>query len=122
MPKIIPVIASRHGPNRKHLYSIAVPVLHSCLLGFPRDRYPASPLARWWLRSSGCLSRLFRRRCIETNVVSEPFASNDCFSAPTVLALRKYATLCWLPRPQICLGIISLLLKYNMTIFQNCQL
>jgi hypothetical protein len=33
----------------------------------------------------------FRGRCIETNVVSEPYASNGCFSGYTVLALSKYA-------------------------------
>jgi hypothetical protein len=32
-------------------------------------------------------------RCLETNVVSEPFASNGCFSGSTVLALNKYATI-----------------------------
>jgi hypothetical protein len=31
-------------------------------------------------------------RCLETNVVSEPFVSNGCFSGSTVLALSKYAT------------------------------
>jgi hypothetical protein len=34
---------------------------------------------------------LSRRRCLETNVVSEPFASNDYLSGSTVLALNKYA-------------------------------
>jgi hypothetical protein len=29
-------------------------LLRACLLGFPRDRYPASPLARWLLPSNGC--------------------------------------------------------------------
>jgi hypothetical protein len=28
--------------------------------------------------------------------VSEPFASNGCFSGSTVLALSKYATMLWL--------------------------
>jgi hypothetical protein len=32
-------------------------------------------------------------RCLETKVVSEPFASNGCFSGSTVLALNKYATI-----------------------------
>jgi hypothetical protein len=32
------------------------------------------------------------RHCLETNVVSEPFASNGCFSGSAVLALSKYAT------------------------------
>jgi hypothetical protein len=32
-------------------------------------------------------------RCLETNVVSEPFASNVYFSGSTVFALRKYATI-----------------------------
>jgi hypothetical protein len=36
-----------------------------------------------------CLSS----RCLETNVVSEPFASNGYFYSSTVLALSKYATL-----------------------------
>jgi hypothetical protein len=27
--------------------------MRACLLGFPRDRYPASPLARWLLPSNG---------------------------------------------------------------------
>jgi hypothetical protein len=31
-------------------------------------------------------------RCLETNVVSEPFASNCCFYSSIVLALSKYAT------------------------------
>jgi hypothetical protein len=31
-------------------------------------------------------------RCLETNVVSEPFACNFCLSDSTVLALSKYAT------------------------------
>jgi hypothetical protein len=32
-------------------------------------------------------------RCLETNVVSEPFASNGCFSGSTVLAFSQYATI-----------------------------
>jgi hypothetical protein len=35
-----------------------------CLLGFPRGRYKASPLAHWWLPSSSCLSCLFHSRCL----------------------------------------------------------
>jgi hypothetical protein len=31
-----------------------------------------------------------RGLCLETNVVSEPYASNGCFSGSTVLALSKY--------------------------------
>jgi hypothetical protein len=87
----VPVITSRHEPRRKHHSSVAVPLLRSCLLGFPRDRYSASPLARRWLSSNGCL---FRGRCLETNVVSEPFAGNGCSCGTTVLALSKYATMC----------------------------
>jgi hypothetical protein len=39
-------------------------------------------------------------RCLEANVVAEPFASNSCFFGSTVLALSKYATvfLIWLDR------------------------
>jgi hypothetical protein len=36
---------------------------------------------------------LFLVRCLDTNIVSEPFATNGCFSDPTVLALNKYATI-----------------------------
>jgi hypothetical protein len=36
---------------------------------------------------------LFEGRCLERNVVSEPFANSGCFYGSTVLALRKYATL-----------------------------
>jgi hypothetical protein len=35
---------------------------------------------------------LLRRRCLETNGVSEQFASNVCFSGAIVFALNKYAT------------------------------
>jgi hypothetical protein len=38
-------------------------------------------------------SCLFRGSCLETNVVSEPFAGNGCFSGLAVLAFRKYATI-----------------------------
>jgi hypothetical protein len=37
---------SRHGPRTENT---ALLFLRACLLGFPRDRYPASPLARWLL-------------------------------------------------------------------------
>jgi hypothetical protein len=86
-------ITSRHGQVRKHHSSVAVPSLRSCLLGFTRDRFSVSPLARWWLPSNGCFSRLIRSRCLQTNVVSEQFAINGCFFGSTVLALRKCATI-----------------------------
>jgi hypothetical protein len=47
------------------------------------------------LPSNGCRSVVFRGRCLERNVVSEPFASNGCFSDSTVLAWSKYATVCF---------------------------
>jgi hypothetical protein len=34
--------------------------------------------------------------CLETNVVSEPFANNGCFCDSTVLDLNKYATILYL--------------------------
>jgi hypothetical protein len=34
-----------------------------------------------------------RSRCLEMNVVAEPFASKGCFSGSTVLALSKYDTI-----------------------------
>jgi hypothetical protein len=40
------LMSSRHGP---HTENTALLLLRVCLLGFPRDRYPASPLARWLL-------------------------------------------------------------------------
>jgi hypothetical protein len=39
-------------------------------------------------RRSFCL---FRGRCLETNYISEPFASDGCFSSSTVLSLSKYS-------------------------------
>jgi hypothetical protein len=41
-----------------------------------------------------CLFFLFRDPCLETYVVSEPFASYGCFSDSTVHVLRKYTTIC----------------------------
>jgi hypothetical protein len=41
------------------------------------------------LPRNGRRSVLFRGRCLEANVVSEPFARNGCFSGYTVLALNK---------------------------------
>jgi hypothetical protein len=38
-----------------------------------------------------CLPKL----CLETNVVSEQFASNGCFSDSTVHGSRKYANILW---------------------------
>jgi hypothetical protein len=35
-------------------------------------------------------------RCLETNVVSEPFANNGCFCGSTVLSLSNYATTLYL--------------------------
>jgi hypothetical protein len=40
------LISSRHGPRTENT---ALLLLRACLLGLPRDRYPASPLARWLL-------------------------------------------------------------------------
>jgi hypothetical protein len=45
------LISSQHGPRTGNT---AVLLLRACLLGFPRDRYPVSPLARWLLPSN-CL-------------------------------------------------------------------
>jgi hypothetical protein len=64
----VPVITPQHGPHRKHLSSVAVPLLRSCLLGFPCDCYSACLLERWLLLSNGCLSGLFRGRCIATGL------------------------------------------------------
>jgi hypothetical protein len=81
LPQTVPLITFRHRPRREHRSSVAVSLLRPRVLKFPRDRYSASPLACLWLSSYGCLSRLFRGLCLETNVVSEPFPSNSCFSA-----------------------------------------
>jgi hypothetical protein len=53
-------------------------------------------MERLWLLSYCCLSRSFRCRCLETNVVSEPFPSNSSFSSSTVIAFSKYATLLYI--------------------------
>jgi hypothetical protein len=44
------LVSSRHGPRTENT---ALLLLHALLLGFPRDCYPASPLARWLLISNG---------------------------------------------------------------------
>jgi hypothetical protein len=44
------LISSRHGPRTENTARL---LLHLCVLEFPRDRYPASPLARWLLPSNG---------------------------------------------------------------------
>jgi hypothetical protein len=43
------------------------------------------------LVSNGRRSLSVLRRCLETNVVSEPITSNICFSGCTALSLSKYA-------------------------------
>jgi hypothetical protein len=43
------LISSRHGPRTENTALLS---LRECLLGFPRDRYPASPLALWLLPSN----------------------------------------------------------------------
>jgi hypothetical protein len=43
------LMSSRHGPCTEN---IALLLLRACLLGFTRDRYPASPLARRLIRSN----------------------------------------------------------------------
>jgi hypothetical protein len=42
------LITTLHGPLAGNMFPI---LLRACLLGFPRDRYLASPLARWLLLS-----------------------------------------------------------------------
>jgi hypothetical protein len=56
-----------HGPSRKHLFQ-STPI-NACVS----------------VAAGTCLPS----RCLEPNVVSEPFASNVCFSGSTVLALSN---------------------------------
>jgi hypothetical protein len=42
--------SSRHGPGTENTALLS---LHECMSGFPRDRYPANPFARWLLPSYG---------------------------------------------------------------------
>jgi hypothetical protein len=44
------LISSRHGPRTENT---ALLLLRACLLVFPRDRYPSSPLARCLLPTNG---------------------------------------------------------------------
>jgi hypothetical protein len=53
------LITSRHGQYRKHLSSVAVTLLRSCLLGFPLLLYPIVTL--------------------EICLFAEPLLSNDCY-------------------------------------------
>jgi hypothetical protein len=73
-------LAAPNGQHRKYPSSVDVQLLmFNC------------PLSR-----ISCLATdvapLYRGCCLETNVISEPFASNGCFSDSTVFALSKYAT------------------------------
>jgi hypothetical protein len=68
--QIVFLITPLHGPSRKHRFQQYIVACVSVAAGT-------------------CLLS----RCLETNVVSEPFASNGCFSGSTVLVLRKYATI-----------------------------
>jgi hypothetical protein len=68
------------------------------LLIIPRQRPPQKPqfpTVPPRLHANCCRRNLFVcDHCLETNVVSEPFTSNGCFSGSTVLVLCKYATVC----------------------------
>jgi hypothetical protein len=59
---------------------------------FPRSRR-IFLLIKNLLPSNKRRTVVFRSRCLEKNVVSEPFTSNGCFSDSTVLALSKYVTI-----------------------------
>jgi hypothetical protein len=69
---VVILITSRHGPRRQH---------RSFLYPLP------SSSRRFLLRICWIATDvlLFRGRCLETNVVSEPFASSGCFSGCAVL-------------------------------------
>jgi hypothetical protein len=70
---VILLITPRHEPLQKTPFPIDSPLLRAHCSHwnlFVRDRY------------------------LEMNV-SVPFATNGCFSGPTVLALSKYATILW---------------------------
>jgi hypothetical protein len=56
---MLTLTSSRHGPRTENT---TLPLLHACLLEFPRDRYPASPLVRSLLPSTVLLATwLFER-------------------------------------------------------------
>jgi hypothetical protein len=69
---IVFLITPLHGPSRKHRFQ---QYLCFCMRA---------------VVAGMCLPS----RCLETNVVLEPFASNVCFCGSTVLALSKHATVC----------------------------
>jgi hypothetical protein len=67
----------RHGPRTENTVLL---LLHACLLGFPRDRYPGSPLASWLLPSES-LSMVPKRTplllfCVRLNVFTKSLPSN----------------------------------------------
>jgi hypothetical protein len=104
---IVFLITPQHGPRRQHtMHSRMLTV--SAEMCLPR-RSVAAAVYSWLLRTC-CLSTdvvfcLFRDRCPETNVVSEPFATNDCYSGPTVLALSEYGTILSGVHPMLCRDI-----------------
>jgi hypothetical protein len=90
---IILLTTPRHSPRREHRSSI------SCVSVAVGICLPSSSLAAAvysCLLRICCLAKdsfrcLFRGRCLETNIVSESFARNGCFSGSIVLALNKYS-------------------------------
>jgi hypothetical protein len=81
-------ISSWHGPRTENTAPLLLPTI---LLGFPRDRYLASPLARWLLPGnrkhiSYCCVRIFR---------AWPRDGHPSIVACTSVALSKSVTILW---------------------------
>jgi hypothetical protein len=75
------------GPSRKHRFQH---FLYCCVRICCRGNVFTDPFA-----SSDRVFRCPPRgRCLEMNVILEPFASNGCFSGFTVLTSNKYDTIC----------------------------
>jgi hypothetical protein len=66
---VVFLITPRHGPHTKHSFQ---QYLYCCMLSVAAGTY-----------------------CLETNIVTDPFARNGCFSGSTVLALIQYAAILW---------------------------
>jgi hypothetical protein len=86
---VVLLITPRHGLRRQHrLFSYA-----NCFCGnLLNEPFPSS--GHLFLLIKNLLPNNRHRyvvfyRCLETNVVLEPFAGNGCFSGSTVLALEK---------------------------------
>jgi hypothetical protein len=93
MTQTLRLITSRPEPRRKQHHLL---LYHCCGRVCCGSHAIATQAVHW--RAGSCLATAvflfsFRGCCLETSVVSEPFASNGFFSGSAVFAFSQYAAL-----------------------------